>query len=355
MIASRTAVEEGLYRKETLSAKYPSQSDRNSVINTLWSIFCLDMQFNYAAGLPNLLNEDDVDLPPPVNAPYLSAMVEYVLLGAQAWTTIVKRDMLMNGHLPSQDKMDFFHYQVDRWQQRLHPDVRFDAAKIDSDPNFFIINSENSREVYLKSLCYLRSNQIQILVLRTVLMHPSTAKSSPALAQQAVIIAQKSIRVLNQLAVRSQLYRKRQMIFNHFLGSSLAVLFLAAALDVELGNSGRSAEDTKLLHGDAEELHIGLKLVDDLQSTRLLQSFERPRKQLSRLRVLNMQQGRPNTGSSDKTGQKLQGAPDFLFDFDIGVNGVKSKLDLDNSLFDLDWFDGQWADPSELFGVPSWM
>ena len=353
MIASRSAVEEGLYRKETLSSKYPSQSERTPIINLLWSIFCLDMQFNYAAGLPNLLNEDDVDLPPPVDAPYLSAMVEYVWLGAQAWTTIVKRDMLMSFHLPSQEKLDFFHYQIHRWHQRLHPDVQFDAARIDSDPSFFIVNQENRRDVYLKSLCYLRSNQI--VVLRPVLMHPSTAKGSPALARQAVSIAQKSIKVLHQLAVKSQLYRKRQMIFNHFLGSSLAVLFLAAALDMEQGSSVMNTKNAGLLQGATEELHLGLKLVDDLPSTRLMQSFERPRKQLAKLRVLRMQQDPCIAGSTDSTGQKEPGVSDFLFDFELGVDGDRLNVDPDDNLFDLDWFDGQWTDPSDIFGVPSWM
>lgn len=193
MIASRTAVEEGLYHKETLAAKYPSQSERNLVSNLLWSIFCLDMQFNYAAGLPNVLNEDHIDLPPPVDAPYLSAMVDYVLLGARAWTSIVKRDILLGGRLPSQDALDFFNYQLHRWRQQLHPSVQFDTEAIDSDPTFFVANHGENSDVYLKSLLYLRANQIQILVLRPVLMHLETARSSPALAKQVVNIAQRSI------------------------------------------------------------------------------------------------------------------------------------------------------------------
>ena len=66
LIASRTAMEEGLYRKEKLRAVYPDETEQKSVVNLLWSIFCLDFQFNYAAGLPSMINDNHVDLPPPV-------------------------------------------------------------------------------------------------------------------------------------------------------------------------------------------------------------------------------------------------------------------------------------------------
>ena len=66
LIASRTAMEEGLYRKEKLRAVYPEDTEQKSVANLLWSIFSLDFQFNYAAGLPSMINDRDIDLPPPV-------------------------------------------------------------------------------------------------------------------------------------------------------------------------------------------------------------------------------------------------------------------------------------------------
>lgn len=66
MLAVRTAVEEGLYRKDTLLVKIPDEEERQAAIRQLWSLFALDRQFNFAAGLPCLLDPDDIDLPSPV-------------------------------------------------------------------------------------------------------------------------------------------------------------------------------------------------------------------------------------------------------------------------------------------------
>ena len=67
MVAARTAVEEGLYRKEKLAARIPDERERQSVARVLWSLFVLDRQFNFAAGLPHHLGDNDVDLPLPVS------------------------------------------------------------------------------------------------------------------------------------------------------------------------------------------------------------------------------------------------------------------------------------------------
>lgn len=66
MLAARSAVEEGLYRKETLLVKIRGERERQAAIRQLWSLFALDRQFNFAAGLPCLLDPDDIDLPSPV-------------------------------------------------------------------------------------------------------------------------------------------------------------------------------------------------------------------------------------------------------------------------------------------------
>lgn len=67
MFAARTAVEQGLYRKEKLTASIPDQQQRESTIRLLWGLLVLDRQFNFAAGLPHHLSESDIDLPLPVS------------------------------------------------------------------------------------------------------------------------------------------------------------------------------------------------------------------------------------------------------------------------------------------------
>jgi hypothetical protein len=107
MFAARTAVEEGLSRIERLTAKCPDEEERQSIIRQLWSLFVLDHQLNFAAGLPQHLQDDDVDLPRPVDAPYLAAMVNYVIMGAQGWHSLVNRTMLASGMAPSKEKQTF--------------------------------------------------------------------------------------------------------------------------------------------------------------------------------------------------------------------------------------------------------
>ena len=67
MLAERTALEEGLYQRARLQSKYSSEETQRPLINLLWSLFALDRQFNYAAGLPSTLDENDIDLPRPVS------------------------------------------------------------------------------------------------------------------------------------------------------------------------------------------------------------------------------------------------------------------------------------------------
>lgn len=68
MVAARTAIEKGLYRKEKLAMIVPDLNERQEVINLLWSLLVLDRQFNFAAGLPHHIGDSDVDLPAPVSS-----------------------------------------------------------------------------------------------------------------------------------------------------------------------------------------------------------------------------------------------------------------------------------------------
>jgi hypothetical protein len=67
MLAVRTAVEEGLYHRDTLVSEISDIEERQVVTRQLWSLFALDRQFNFAAGLPCLLDPSDIDLPNPVS------------------------------------------------------------------------------------------------------------------------------------------------------------------------------------------------------------------------------------------------------------------------------------------------
>ncbi|OCT51551.1 fungal specific transcription factor [Cladophialophora carrionii] len=400
MYAARTAVEEGLYRIETLTAKVPDQKERQAVVRQLWSLFVLDRQFNFAAGLPHHLNDRDVDLPAPVEAPYLAAMVSYVIMGAQGWNSLVNRNLLASGRIPSKDALNFFHYQVHHWREELDPSVRFDPRAIESDDGVFFTSTQDEREIYLKTLLYLRSNQIQILVRRPILIYPQTARNNTTLIMDAIALAKNTIRTLNTVAARTALYTTRQAIFNHFLSSALAVLFLTAAYDAETQATTGSHPDTsiRLLGDAATELQAGLDLIDRLRrssqsAAKLWARFARPRQQLVRLGILSCsavsqrekQQYPPHettghrplhaqnhtrtdtqdygmSGANVSTsmnagadhhaidfGASVALAPDFDFDSVVGA------FEQDNGLLWQDWFEGGFMDSSAPFGMPAWM
>ncbi|KIW85814.1 hypothetical protein Z517_01206 [Fonsecaea pedrosoi CBS 271.37] len=390
MYAARTAVEEGLYRIEKLSVLVPDEKERQAIIRQLWSLFVLDRQLNFAAGLPHHLGDSDVDLPPPVGDGYLAAMVSYVIFGAQAWNSLVNRNLLASGQAPSKDAMNFFHYQVHQWHQDLDPSVCFDPAAIESDDHSFFTSTSDEMEVYRKTLLYLRANQIQILVLRPILIYPQTARNNTALVMEAISLAKKSIRTLRVLATDVYFYRTRQALFNHFLSSSLAVLFLAAAYDAETraNKAGSLDSAATLLEDSTIELQQGLDLIDFHRShshsaARLWTRFYRPRQQLIRLGILpstaetryqqdqHPDQGSTSAGRTDTpeqeerhvagivtdghTGPSGAGDLDSQLDVSVPVGFDPATFDPENNLLWVDWFDGAFMDTSVPFGMPAWM
>ena len=267
-------------------------------------------------------------------------------MGAHAWTSIVNKEVLASVYPPSKDALDFFHYQLSRWQDRLDAAVRFDATTIDAEVALVGPDEGGGSEIYLKTLLYLRSNQVQILVLRPVLVHPQMARRESALAREVVDVAQKSITTLCLLAAKTSMYHKRQTIFNHFLGSSLAVLLLAAANDAEHRSSEDNDEAGRPLLEDTEVLRAGLDLVEQIGATKLIKCFERSRKQLIRLGILNPQRVQYNEANLSKTVE----AASMTYDDTIGYSSsllspfdlTGDNLDFSDLLFSKDFFDETW-------------
>lgn len=280
-------------------------------------------------------------------------MVDYVKFGAHAWTSIVNRESLMNGQGPSKDSVSFFHYQLHQWQQELAPAVRFDSKQIEADDTFFT-STDDEIGTYVKTLLYLRSNQIRILVLRPLLIYPQAARNSPTLIKELIGIARRSIGVLNSMATNSDIYRTRQMIFNHFLSSALAVLFLAAANDAETQTA--ESESGSMLEGGIDELQLGLDVIDHHRARsdsaeHLWQNFARPRRQLIRLGFLKHRQREGARGENPMDDDALDGFSTFDPQFDIDQFG----MDDENSLQWLEWFEGAFMNSSVPAGMPSWM
>ncbi|KAJ9642718.1 hypothetical protein H2204_002366 [Knufia peltigerae] len=361
MFALRTASEEGLFQKDALVTKYSDHKTRATIIHHLWGLYFLDRQLNFAAGLPKHVSDEDVDLPPPEQAPYLSAMCSYGVFGAHAWSKIVNRDALAAGEGPSEELVEALRCRLEQWHLELELDVRFDTSTIESDETFFTTPDDDDIGVYLKTLMYLRSNQIRILVLRPILMYRDAAQNSLSLVSESVTVATKSINVIYCMSQNPALYRKRQVILHHFLSSALAVLFLAAAFDAE---NRKSMIGIPALLTDSTELRKGMDLIDNYCGTsesarRLWTTFSRPRRRLVQLGFLEAQtQQRKEMPSlsigsvgPDDNDSALYGMVDFDPQFELD----QFNMDPASNLQWTNWFDGSVVDSSSHFGLPSWM
>lgn len=313
-------------------------------------------------------------------------MIDYVQFGTHGWKSIVDRNALANGHGPSNESLNFFHYQLNRWHQELSPEVQFDAAIIESDSASFFAGG-NELEIYLKTLLYLRSNQIQIMVLRPILVYYNVAQNNPLLVTDVVAIARKTIQALSSFATKTTLYVGRYVIFNHFLSSALTVLFLAIVHEVEKHavNPTTVPKQSYTLAEIATSISEGLSVIHRYRSVsqssaRLWAFFDRPRQQLMRLGILCARNTNPpNTkGALDKSAapSSQEGIPSAqitpMDGLDNGEGGMASLSfadmnvvinfnnlfgadSLSNSAFSLDWHEEAFVDPSGSFGLPHWM
>lgn len=270
---------------------------------------------------------------------------------------MVSRESLVKGEAPPKESMNFFHYQVLKWHQGLDPSVRFDTVAIEADDSTFFSATQDETEVYVKTLLYLRCNQIRILVLRPMLIYPQTARNNPSLIKEVIEVARKQIRTLNKLALEGGLYKTRQAIFNHFLSSALAVLFLAAAYDAET-RSVRAVSSPTLL-GDCEELQQGLDLIDHCRASaqsaeRLWVRFDRARQQLIRLGFLQTRaQNQVQEGSLAPLG--MDGVSSGLSDFNQIVDFDPNTLEPEGNHLWLGWFNDDFMDSPVPFGLHAWM
>ena len=296
-----------------------------------------------------------------VGAPYLTAMCHYVILGAQAWNTIVSRATLALGKKgPSKQAVTYFRYQLDQWHRDLDWSVRFDATLIESDEAFFTISADEV-SLHTKALLYLRCNQIQILILRPVLLYHQAAQDCPELIVEAVDIAKRSIRVLQKMSANADLYKTRQVILHHFLSSALVLLFLAVAYDAE---NQKVKSVGPVLMTDVLEMQMGLDLIDRHRATsesadRLWSCFAPPRQHLIRLGILQSKhrqtKGMQSSSATSADAHGHQGVPDDLADFDPQFDYGPLDLESINSLQWLDWGDTVFTESSDSFGMPSWM
>ena len=289
------ALESGVYRREVLARSFPDPAEHRQVLKILWSIFVFDRQFSFATGLPHCLRERDVDLPVPdqMEAPYIHAMTEYVKLGNHAWRQVItdKGEFVAN---PNDEGIEYLESELLKWQQALPVHLQPHQLPL---MKFRVDHTEQDRiQRYVTTLLYLRANQLRLLVLRPLLF--SKSRQTPQYHNritQAVVVAADSVRVLGEMESGSDIYRSRQPIFNHFLASALAALFLYIANEMRVKTDAptlATANSSKVLVAARESVARGFDVIRSLSdassgSRRLQGSFAKLRELVTRLGLVS--------------------------------------------------------------------
>ncbi|KAL4787033.1 hypothetical protein BJX76DRAFT_52034 [Aspergillus varians] len=221
-IVERMCLEMGLHRRETLKQRAILEVGKDRVLKLFWSVRVLDLRWSFGTGMPFALDDSDIDpwLPEPEdNMSYLRVMIRYSRIAAKAWRFI---SAFSNTKEIKKEEMKYLDWQVLQWVSGLPDSLRL------RNPSGYAEGETRSLR-RLRSLVYLRANQLRMLIHRPVLHSAAHMTRSPTEAQTVVDMAKDSIRFITQLHASSDIYQLQQVVFNWFLVSALMALFLAVA------------------------------------------------------------------------------------------------------------------------------
>ncbi|EXJ64205.1 hypothetical protein A1O7_00541 [Cladophialophora yegresii CBS 114405] len=212
---SRIILELGLNRKAVLDRSFPEINSRVQAINTIWTIFVLEQHLSYALGfsdaMPNLRLE--ANFPQPVDAPFLTLMIDYACIGRQSCDALLSDKVLSPEQSATwQDDYDYFRYRVSLWAMRASESFTDDSLS----PGIQMV----------RTILHLRANHLRILVARAFLCS-SLRQAAPLNIWTIVDITADTIQVLTRLDPCEKEYRFHEAQFNHFLVSALDILLFA--------------------------------------------------------------------------------------------------------------------------------
>ncbi|KAF1956396.1 hypothetical protein CC80DRAFT_525837 [Byssothecium circinans] len=223
-LAARQCIELGLHRGETYTT-FTDAEVQATAIRLFWVVYVLDRRWSLGTGMPFALQDSDIDqnLPKPDGStPYLNAMINYSLIGSKVWRSIANSDTSQN--TINKEDIQYLDFQVLNWHRSIPNALKFvhpDSGQAIETP---------SRGIHrLQVALYLRANQMRILIYRPVLHSATNIIEHLEFAHIVVTVSKDTIRILTYLNQTSDIYKTQQTMFNWFLISALAVLFLAVA------------------------------------------------------------------------------------------------------------------------------
>lgn len=142
-------------------------------------------------------------------------MVTYASFTPRLWDHNSR--LLTADALEDEDLLDVTNIQIDQWKERYLTGLSFVHPKD---------RVANSRPKSLPTLLYLRANQLRSLVVTSYYLSCSRLIGKKRMAQSGTEIACDTITVLWDLHKTTDIYHKQHPFFQHFLASSVALLFL---------------------------------------------------------------------------------------------------------------------------------
>jgi hypothetical protein len=230
-LSARLCIELGLHRRETYEAMQ-DEEERSETVCLFWAIYVLDRRWSFGTGMPFALQDQDIDhmLPKPEDrSPYLSAMIQYSAIGAKVWRSVISTTSSGSVAPINTEEMGYLDYQIIQWHRNIPAHLRYEHPSQSGRLSTPVGPAPSRAGHRLRILLYLRANQMRILIYRPVLHSATDIVQHREQAQTVVDVAKDTIRVLTHINQTSDLYRTQQVLFNAFLTSALAVLFLAVA------------------------------------------------------------------------------------------------------------------------------
>lgn len=229
-------MELGLHRRETYDRM--DEEQRNLAMLVFWSVYCLDRRWSFGTGMPFAIQDSDIDpnLPRPVSSVYparllklknvqgeqslyLTAMIEHFAIASKVRHTIYDSTRPV-----SKDDVNYLDFQIVNWHRSLPRQLHWDRGSWGQADD---VASPGVQR--LRIILYLRANVMRVMIYRPVLHSTASIMNNPLQAQTVVDIAKDTVRILTHLNRTSRMYRASQTLFNAFLTTALAVLFLAVS------------------------------------------------------------------------------------------------------------------------------
>jgi len=150
------------------------------------------------------------------------SMVTYSNIGSKVWKSVANVDGA--GNSIRKEDIGYLDYQILQWHRSIPESLKFIHPETGRKPE------PSGRGIHrLRVALYLRANQMRILIYRPVLHTATSIVENMDHAQAVVNVAKDTIRILTHTNQTSDIYRTQQVMFNYFLISALAVLFLAVS------------------------------------------------------------------------------------------------------------------------------